>query len=121
VPSPTQIVVTSENFKTILHWQYPPMPETPHFVVEIKPYNLGYYKIVSTCVNISAHFCDLSGEIHELFTSHWLRVKAVVASQQSEYVETDEFILQKHGKIGPPKLNLSRHGDKIMVDIYHPA
>lgn len=25
------------------------------------------------------------------------------------------------GKIGPPKLNLSRHGDKIMVDIYHPA
>lgn len=25
------------------------------------------------------------------------------------------------GKIGPPKLNLSRHGDKITVDIYHPA
>lgn len=25
------------------------------------------------------------------------------------------------GKIGPPKLNLSRHGDKIVVDIYHPA
>ncbi|XP_009956509.1 PREDICTED: interferon gamma receptor 1, partial [Leptosomus discolor] len=24
-------------------------------------------------------------------------------------------------KIGPPKLNLSRHGDKIIVDIYHPA
>lgn len=23
------------------------------------------------------------------------------------------------GKIGPPKLNLSSHGDKIMVDIYH--
>lgn len=23
------------------------------------------------------------------------------------------------GKIGPPELNLSRHGDKIMVDIYH--
>ncbi|KAM6207863.1 interferon gamma receptor 1 [Sarcoramphus papa] len=121
VPSPTQIVVTSENFQTILHWQYPPMSETPHFIVEIKPYNLGYYKIVSTCVNISAHFCDLSREIYEPFASHWLRVKAVVGSQQSEYVETNEFILQKHGKIGPPKLNLSRHGDKIMVDIYHPA
>lgn len=25
------------------------------------------------------------------------------------------------GKIGPPKLNLSRHGDKIVVDIYYPA
>lgn len=97
------------------------MSETPRFIVEIKPYNLGYYNIVSTCVNISALFCDLSGEIHDPFSSHWLRVKAVVGLQQSEYVETNEFILQKHGTIGPPKLNLSRHGDKIMVDIYHPA
>ncbi|KGL91063.1 Interferon gamma receptor 1, partial [Charadrius vociferus] len=120
VPSPTQIQVTSENFKTILHWQYPPISETPHFIVEIKPYNPGSYKIVSTCVNISASFCDVSSEIKDLFDSHWLRVKALVGSQQSEYVETKEFILRKHGKIGPPKLNLSRHGDKIMVDIYHP-
>ncbi|XP_054674870.1 interferon gamma receptor 1 isoform X2 [Grus americana] len=121
VPSPAQIVVTSNNFKSILHWQYPPMSETPHFIVEIKPYNLGYYKIISSCVNTSAHFCDFSSEISEPLTSHWLRVKAVVGSQQSEYVETNEFILQKHGKIGPPTLNLSRHGDKIVVDIYHPA
>ncbi|NXT44637.1 INGR1 protein, partial [Pelecanoides urinatrix] len=121
VPLPTQIVVTSENFKTILHWQYPPMSETPRFIVEIKPYNLGYYNNVSTCVNISALFCDLSREIRDPFSSHWLRVKAVVGLQQSEYVETNEFILQKCGKIGPPKLNLSRRGDKIMVDIYHPA
>ncbi|NXV14893.1 INGR1 protein, partial [Cepphus grylle] len=121
VPSPTHIEVTSENFKTTLHWQYPFMPETPHFIVEIKPYNLGSYKIISTCVNISAHFCDVSREIYGPFASHWLRVKAVVGSQQSDYVETDEFILQKHGKIGPPKLNLSRHGDEIIVDVYHPA
>ncbi|NXT51546.1 INGR1 protein, partial [Pluvianellus socialis] len=98
VPSPTQIQVTSNNFKTVLHWQYPPVPETPHFIVEIKPYNPGVYKIVSTCVNISAHSCDVSREINDPFMSHWLRVKAVVGSQQSEYVETNEFILHKHGK-----------------------
>ncbi|NXX90651.1 INGR1 protein, partial [Centropus bengalensis] len=121
VDAPTQIVVTSENFKTALHWEYPPMSETPYFIVEIKPYNLGKYKNISACVNISAHFCDLSGEIQDLFSSHWLRVKAIVGSQQSEYVETNEFILQKHGKIGPPKVYLSRHNDKIMVDIYHPS
>ncbi|XP_072783115.1 interferon gamma receptor 1 isoform X2 [Taeniopygia guttata] len=121
VPSPTGIVVTSENFKTVLHWQYPTMSKTPHFIVEIKPYNLGHYKNVSTCVNTSAHFCDLSKEICDPYSSHWLRVKAVVGSQESEYVEANEFILQRHGKIGPPKLNISRHGDKIMVDIYHPV
>nr|XP_013814374.1 PREDICTED: interferon gamma receptor 1 [Apteryx mantelli mantelli] len=120
VPLPTQIVITSENFKTVLHWHYPHVFETPHFVVEIKPYNLGFYKTISTCVNISAHTCDVSGEIQDLFSSHWLRVKAVVESEQSEYVETSEFILQKHGKIGPPNLRLSRHSDKIIVDIYHP-
>ncbi|NXK54882.1 INGR1 protein, partial [Chauna torquata] len=121
VPSPTGVVVTSKNFKTVLHWQYLPMSETPHFVVEIKPYSLGTYKSVSTCVNISDYFCDLSGEVNEIFSSYWFRVKAVVGSQQSEYIETKEFILQKHGKIGPPKLDLSRHGDKIIVDIYHPV
>ncbi|XP_041279616.1 interferon gamma receptor 1 [Onychostruthus taczanowskii] len=121
VPSPTGIVVTSENFKTVLHWQYPSMSETPRFIVEIKPYNLGHYKNVSTCVNTSAHFCDLSVEICDPYSSHWLQVKAVVGSQQSEYVEANEFILQRHGKIGPPKLNVSRHGDKIMVDIHHPV
>ncbi|NXI49474.1 INGR1 protein, partial [Chloroceryle aenea] len=120
VPGPMQVVVTSENFNTVLHWQYPPMAETPHFIVEIKPYDLGHYKIISTCVNISAHFCDLSKEMYGPFISHWFRVKAVIGSQQSEYVATDEFIFRKHGNIGPPKLSVSRHGDKIKVDIYHP-
>ncbi|XP_064913201.1 interferon gamma receptor 1 isoform X1 [Columba livia] len=121
VPSPMQTVVTSENFKTVLHWQYPSTSETPHFIVEIKPYNPGRYEIVSTCANISAHSCDLSREIDKPLESHWFRVKAVVGSQQSEYVETDEFILRKHGKIGPPKLSLSRDVNKIVVNIYHPA
>ncbi|NXH15656.1 INGR1 protein, partial [Bucco capensis] len=120
VPSPMQIVVTSENLKTVLHWQYPLMSETPYFTVEIKPYDLSDYKDVSACVNISAHFCDVSKEIYGFGTSHWFRVKAVVGSQQSEYTETEEFVWRKHGKIGPPKLDLSRQSDKLMVDIYHP-
>ncbi|NXP80460.1 INGR1 protein, partial [Ramphastos sulfuratus] len=120
VPPPEHIVITSENFKTVANWQYPPVSETPHFIVEIKPYNSGHYKNVSGCVNIAAFVCDLTREIDDAFESHWIQIKAVVGSQQSEYVETSEFILQKHGKIGPPKLNLSRHNDEIVVDIYHP-
>ncbi|KAM9196878.1 interferon gamma receptor 1 [Mergus octosetaceus] len=121
VPLPTDLVVTSQNFKTVLSWQYQPMSETPYFVVEMKPYIPGTYMTVSTCVNISTNSCDLSREVKETFSPYWFRVKAVVGSEQSEYVETNEFILQKHGKIGPPKLDLSRHADKIIVDIYHPV
>ncbi|NWY00230.1 INGR1 protein, partial [Nothoprocta ornata] len=120
VPSPTQITITAEDFKTVMHWQYPAISETAHFTVEIKPYNRGAYKTVLTCVNISAHFCDLSGEIEDPFSSHWLRVKAAVESEQSEYAESSEFVLQQQVKIGPPALRLSRHDDKIIVDIYHP-
>ncbi|NXA54549.1 INGR1 protein, partial [Nothocercus julius] len=104
VPSPTQIAVTAENFKTFLHWQYPAISETAYFTVEIKPYNLGTYKAVLTCVNISALFCDVSGEIDDPFSSHWLRVKAAVDSEQSEYAESSEFILQQHGKFHTPNL-----------------
>lgn len=25
------------------------------------------------------------------------------------------------GKIGPPKLSISRHGDEILLDIHHPV
>uniref|UniRef100_A0A8C3KU71 Interferon gamma receptor 1 n=1 Tax=Chrysolophus pictus TaxID=9089 RepID=A0A8C3KU71_CHRPC len=114
------MLVTSKNFRTVLHWQYPSMSEPPYFVVEAKPYQRGNYSNVSTCVNISATSCDLSKEIKDIFQSYWFRIKAIVGSQQSEYVETDEFILQKHGKIGPPKLNLSRHGAEIIIDIYNP-
>ncbi|NXD14131.1 INGR1 protein, partial [Nothocercus nigrocapillus] len=120
VPSPTQIAVTAENFKTFLHWQYPAISETAYFTVEIKPYNLGTYKAVLTCVNISALFCDVSGEIDDPFSSHWLRVKAAVDSEQSEYAESSEFVLQQQVKIGPPLLHLSRHSDNIIVDIYQP-
>ncbi|EOB02647.1 Interferon-gamma receptor alpha chain, partial [Anas platyrhynchos] len=98
VPSPTDLVVTSQNFKTVLSWQYQPMSETPYFVVEIKPYIPGTYMTVSTCVNISTNSCDLSREVKETFSPYWFRVKAVVGSEESEYVETNEFILQKHGK-----------------------
>ncbi|NXW62475.1 INGR1 protein, partial [Eurystomus gularis] len=98
VPSPTQIEVKSENFNTTLHWEYPPVSETTRFIVEIKSYNSGSYKHVSTCVNISARFCDISGEIDGFSDPHWIRVKAVTGSQQSEYGVTDEVLLRKHGK-----------------------
>ncbi|KFP72829.1 Interferon gamma receptor 1, partial [Acanthisitta chloris] len=120
VPSPTKIVVTSENFRTLLLWEYPHVSETPRFTVEIKPYNLGKYKTISTCVNTSALFCDLSGEICDPYSPHWFRVKAVAGSQESEYAESNEFVWHSHGKILPPKLSLSRHGDEIIINIYNP-
>ncbi|XP_032625902.1 interferon gamma receptor 1 [Chelonoidis abingdonii] len=117
VPLPTNVVIESLNFKTILRWDYMRMPEPPHFIVEIQPYELGKYKPVSICMNTTKHYCDLSKEIEDLTQSHWARVKAFIGLEESEYVETKEFVLRRDGKIGPPTLNVSIERDQIRVEI----
>uniref|UniRef100_A0A8C8SY19 Interferon gamma receptor 1 n=1 Tax=Pelusios castaneus TaxID=367368 RepID=A0A8C8SY19_9SAUR len=122
VPVPTDVVIKSLDFKTWLHWNYVSMPLTPYFTVEIKPYDIGIYQPVKTCRNIKKHKCDLSKEIKELSHSHWVRVKALIGSEESEYVETKEFILRRDGKIRPPNVTLSIEDDgRIKVDVYHPS
>ncbi|XP_043366999.1 interferon gamma receptor 1 isoform X2 [Dermochelys coriacea] len=96
------------------------MPTTPRFIVEIKPYELGKYKIVSTCMNTRKHYCDLSNEIEELSQSYWAKVKAFIELEESEYVETKEFVLRRDGKVGPPTLNVSIERDQLRVEIRHP-
>uniref|UniRef100_A0A8C3RLJ7 Interferon gamma receptor 1 n=2 Tax=Chelydra serpentina TaxID=8475 RepID=A0A8C3RLJ7_CHESE len=120
VPLPTKVVIESLNFNTVLHWDYMSMPTLPRFIVEIKPYELGKYKPVSTCMNTIKHYCDLSNEIEEQSQSYWARVKAFIGLEESEYVETKEFVLRRDGKIGPPTLNVSIEKDQIRVEIRHP-
>uniref|UniRef100_A0A8C4Y0W3 Fibronectin type-III domain-containing protein n=1 Tax=Gopherus evgoodei TaxID=1825980 RepID=A0A8C4Y0W3_9SAUR len=98
VPLPTNVVIESLNFKTVLRWDYIRMPEPPHFIVEIQPYELGKYKPVSICMNTTKHYCDLSKEIEDPIQSHWARVKAFIGLEESEYVETKEFVLRRDGK-----------------------
>ncbi|KAM9154504.1 interferon gamma receptor 1 isoform 1-T1 [Pangshura tecta] len=120
VPLPTNVVIESLNFKTVLRWDYMRMPEPPHFIVEIQPYELGKYKPVSTCMNTTKHHCDLSKEIEDPIQSYWARVKAFIGLEESEYVETKEFVLRRDGKIGPPTLNVSIEEDQIRVEIRPP-
>uniref|UniRef100_A0A452IW37 Interferon/interleukin receptor domain-containing protein n=1 Tax=Gopherus agassizii TaxID=38772 RepID=A0A452IW37_9SAUR len=81
---------------------------------------LGKYKPVSICMNTTKHYCDLSKEIEDPIQSHWARVKAFIGLEESEYVETKEFVLRRDGKIGPPTLNVSIERDQIRVEIHPP-
>ncbi|XP_019405731.1 PREDICTED: interferon gamma receptor 1 [Crocodylus porosus] len=121
VSPPTNVEIESFNFKTVLHWDYSSMFPNARFTVEIKPYELGYYAQISSCVNISRHHCDLSENITDPFLSHWAKVKAHVGSEESSYVESKEFILANQGKIGTPTLTVLTQSSKLKVDIFHPA
>ncbi|XP_019382655.1 PREDICTED: interferon gamma receptor 1 [Gavialis gangeticus] len=121
VSPPTNVEIESFNFKTVLHWDYSSMVPNARFTVEIKPYELGYYAQISSCVNISRRHCDLSDNITDPLLSHWAKVKAHVGSEESSYVESKEFILANQGKIGTPTLTVLTQGNKLKVDIFHPA
>uniref|UniRef100_A0A8D0H7M2 Interferon gamma receptor 1 n=1 Tax=Sphenodon punctatus TaxID=8508 RepID=A0A8D0H7M2_SPHPU len=120
VPPPTDLLIYSYNFNTSFSWSYESLSPAPLFIVEIQRYEDGKFIQVSTCVKISQHYCDISKEIKDPALSRWVRVKALIGLDESEYAESKEFVLRRDGIIGSPTLHVSAEDDGIKVDIYHP-
>ncbi|XP_075410597.1 interferon gamma receptor 1 [Tenrec ecaudatus] len=118
VPVPTNVVIKSYNMNPTLHWEYPTMVPAPVFTVEVKDYDHGLWKAV--CTNTSLHYCNFFNEIYDPLDSLWARVKARIGQKESAYVETKDFIICQHGKVGPPKLHIREKEDIIIIDIFHP-
>nr|XP_056708487.1 interferon gamma receptor 1 [Euleptes europaea] len=120
VPQPTNVKIKTYNFKTSLHWNYQDMSPEPLFTVQICCYGSCTYTEVSSCVNISQHYCDLTHKIHNQCNQLWARVKVLAGSHESKYAESAMFQSFRHAKIGPPKFNLSIEDDELVVAIKHP-
>ncbi|XP_060096047.1 interferon gamma receptor 1 [Heteronotia binoei] len=116
---PTNVEIKTYNFKTSLHWDYQNMSSEPLFTVQILCYGSTYTE-VSSCVNISQHYCDLSQKINKKCHQLWARVKVLVGSHESEYKKSNAFRPFRDARIGPPKFNLSVVDDEIIVVIEHP-
>ncbi|XP_036077910.1 interferon gamma receptor 1 isoform X2 [Rousettus aegyptiacus] len=70
--------------------------------------------------NTSDHYCNIFYMINNPSHPLWARVKARIGQKESAYVESKEFILCKQGEVGPPKLDIRRKEDHIIIDIHHP-
>ncbi|KAM5325523.1 interferon gamma receptor 1 isoform 2-T2 [Glossophaga mutica] len=117
VPVPTNVTIEAYNLNALVYWDYPVMPQTPVFIVQVKTYGQGAW---STACSTSHHQCDIFSLIDDPISSAWARVKARVGQEESAFVESEEFILCRQWKIGPPKLNTRKKGDQIIIDIFHP-
>ncbi|XP_014417908.2 interferon gamma receptor 1 isoform X1 [Camelus ferus] len=117
VPVPANLTFEAYNLNAVLLWDYPIMPWTPVFTVQVKAYEDPVW--IDAC-NTSLHSCDISSLINDPSGSLWARVKARLGQKESAYAESKEFILCRHGKIGPPKLDIRKKEDQIIVDIFHP-
>ncbi|XP_037376365.1 interferon gamma receptor 1 [Talpa occidentalis] len=117
VPVPTNLRIEAFNLNTSVNWEYPIMSQTPVFTVQVKTYSSAQW--IDTC-NTSHHYCYISSHIDDPEVPLWARVKARLGQNESDYVESKEFILCRQGKIGPPTLALREKEDQIIVDIHHP-
>uniref|UniRef100_A0A8D2DN50 Interferon gamma receptor 1 n=1 Tax=Sciurus vulgaris TaxID=55149 RepID=A0A8D2DN50_SCIVU len=118
LPIPTNITITAYNMNAVLHWEYQTMPQTPVFTVQVKNYrNKGW---IDACTNISDHNCEIAKQVYDISESFWARVKARIGQKESVYAESKEFNLCQQGKIGPPKLDIRKKEEHIIIDIFHP-
>nr|XP_033795335.1 interferon gamma receptor 1 [Geotrypetes seraphini] len=120
VPEPTQLVIESYNFNTILYWNYSHTTPTPHFSVEVENYINGEQMHIESCKNITHYYCDISEEVFDPDNFYYIKVKAVVESKESRYAVRNDFSLRVNGKIGPPELKVTRDDPEIIVEVWHP-
>ncbi|XP_077000240.1 interferon gamma receptor 1 isoform X2 [Tamandua tetradactyla] len=102
----------------VLYWEYPIMLQSPAFTVQVKSYRNAVW--IDACVNISLHYCNIFSHMYDPSASLWARVKARLGQKVSAYAESKEFIVCQQGKVGPPRLDVRKKEDHIIVDIAHP-
>ncbi|XP_053447980.1 interferon gamma receptor 1 isoform X2 [Nycticebus coucang] len=99
-------------------WEYPTMSQSPVFTTQVKIY--GNEEWNDACVNTSHQYCFIFKYVSDPIRSLWVRVKAQVGQKESIYVQSKEFILCQHGKMGPPNLSVTKQENQIIIDIADP-
>ncbi|XP_028638438.1 interferon gamma receptor 1 [Grammomys surdaster] len=117
VPVPTNVLIKSYNLNPVVCWKYQNMSQTPIFTVQVKMYPDSW---TDACTNISDHCCNIYEQISYPDLSAWARVKAKVGQKESEYAQSEEFIMCLKGKVGPPGLDIRRKEEQLVVHIFHP-
>ncbi|KAM8788985.1 interferon gamma receptor 1 [Rhynchonycteris naso] len=116
-PVPTNVKIEAYNLNTVVSWNYPDMPQTPVFTVQVKTYEEAKW---NHACNTTHQNCNITSLIIDPADNLWARVKARLGQEESAYAESKEFILCQHGKIGPPKVDIRHKEDQIVIDIIHP-
>ncbi|CAO2628363.1 Interferon gamma receptor 1, partial [Lemmus lemmus] len=121
VPAPTNVLITSYNLNPVLCWEYQDTPQTPTFTAQVKNYGHFREEWIDSCTNVSDHCCNIYEQFNDPAASVWARVKASLGQKESAYASSEEFIMCRHGKVGPPHLDISVQGDQLIVNVLHPA
>lgn len=117
VPVPRNVLIKSYNLNPVVCWKYQNMSQTPIFTVQVKMYPDNW---TDACTNIADHCCNIYEHITYPDLPAWARVKAKVGQKESDYARSEEFIMCRKGKVGPPGLDIRRKEDRLVVHVFHP-
>lgn len=117
VPAPTNVLITSYDLNPVVHWKHQNVSQAAVFTVQVKMYPDNW---TDACTNIAHHYCNIYKHISYPDSSAWARVKAKVGQRESAYAQSEEFIMCRKGKVGPPGLDIGRKEDQLIVHIFHP-
>ncbi|XP_071341636.1 interleukin-10 receptor subunit beta-like isoform X1 [Trachinotus anak] len=122
---PTNVHLTSFNMDLVLRWS-PPAGAASSLVYTAE-YNTTVIPYSVACVNISTLECDftrLNTSIHPSIVEYGKytgRVRALLGSESSAWVESNHITLDKDTIIGSPNISLFSNGATIEVSIKDPV
>ncbi|XP_026060307.1 cytokine receptor family member B15 [Carassius auratus] len=115
--SPQNVKVTSINMATVVEWT------SPHSPMSNVTYTAIYFlrkENVSICVNTKELKCDV-GKLPSVFGRYIFQVRAEVQGLFSEWVNSNEFLPNKHTIIGPPTVHLVIQNNTLDVHVQAPV
>ncbi|XP_013881259.1 interleukin-10 receptor subunit beta [Austrofundulus limnaeus] len=115
---PTNVVLSSKNLDLVLRWDPPNgapsgLIYTAEFRSSISAYREG-------CVNISVPQCDLTSFKTSVYGTYIGRVRALLGSESSAWVDSNHIMPDKDTIIGPPNVTVLSHGRTLDVSITDP-
>lgn len=126
IPSPVNLNIQCHNFSVRAYWNYSQPSLQPSFTVELFRYG-GERINVTNCWNIRRRHCDVSRLVlHSVKESYFVRVSAVVGSEQSAPAVSPEFtynrnmVEEEHCLLDFPRVNMSVWRGELSLVFTHP-
>ncbi|XP_026128568.1 cytokine receptor family member b4 [Carassius auratus] len=117
IPAPENVRRISVNMGLVLEWD--PPQNTTNTLLNYTAEMQGWSNYEPVCRSSSALSCDFTDKV-SIFGSYHLRVRAELHGESSDWVETENFSLDKITEISAPHVELRSRKGQTEVDITDP-
>ncbi|KFQ83867.1 Interferon gamma receptor 2, partial [Phoenicopterus ruber ruber] len=121
LPAPKDVMIYSYNFRSSLRWSPVEVDRgLVLYTVHFKTRAFNQWDEMN-CTRITQTECSFPWSLKERRWTFFLRVRAELGEETSEWVETAPFVAERNTTIGPPKVNsVSVSSDSLLISVTPP-